>query len=90
MRYLPGQYRAQTGREPKADFPHWNVAHRKLLAAGIPTISNAGGDIDRLSGQRATFHAMPWKWMEGEACIIHLVAILDPMGDYRIEKGEAA
>lgn len=90
MRYLPGQYQAQTGRDPGKDFPQWNPAHRKLLAESIPTISNIGGDIDLISSRRATFHAMPWKWIEGDACIIRLVAILDPKGTYRIEQGVAA
>lgn len=90
MRYLPGQYRDQTGREPRDDFPAWNPAHRKLLAAGIPTLSNVGGDLDRISGCRATFHAMPWKWIEGDACIVRLIAIFDPRGEYRIEPGAAA
>lgn len=90
MRYLPGQYEEQTARDPKTDFPRWNPAHRKLLAAGIPTISNVGGDMALLSNKRATFHAMPWKWVEGDACIIRLVGIVDPQGDYRIEKGVAA
>lgn len=88
MRYLPGEYQAQTGRDPKVAFPHRNPAHRKLLAAGIPTISNVGGDIAEIAGKTATFHAVPWKWIEGDACIIRLMAILDPHGSYRIEKGD--
>ena len=90
MRYLADSYLAETGREPRHDFPALNPAHHKLLAAGVPTISNVGGDVDRLSGQRATFHAMPWKWIEGDACIVRLVAILDPTGSYRIAGGEGA
>ena len=90
MRYLPAKYTSITKRDPKKDFPKWNPAHRKLLDAGIPTISNIGGDIDRISGKKGTFHAMPWKWVEGDACVVHLVAIIDPTGNYRIEKGEPA
>jgi len=87
MPYLPGQYQAATGHEAKADFPRWYPAQKKLLAAGIPTVQNVGGDIGLLRGQRGTFHAMPWKWIEGDACIVRLVAIADPGGNYRIESG---
>ena len=90
MRYLPGDYERETGRDPKVDFPKWHPAHKKLLEAGIPTISNIGGDIDLISGKRGTYHAMPWKWWDGDACVINLVAIIDPSGEYRIEQGHAA
>ena len=39
-----------------------------LLAAGIPTVENAGGHVDALVGTRCTFHAYPWYWHEGDAC----------------------
>ena len=90
MPYLPGQYEAATGRDAKADFPKWYPAQKKLLAAGIPTIQNVGGDVGLLRGKRGTFHAMPWKWIEGEACIVRLVAIVDPKGKYRIASGREA
>lgn len=90
MRYLPGDYQRETGRDPAKDFPKWNPAHKKLLEAGIPTISNIGGDLDLISGKRGTYHAMPWKWVEGDACVVHLVAMIDPTGAYRIESGDAA
>jgi kynurenine formamidase len=90
MRYLPGEYREETGRDPKEDFKKLNPAQKRLLESGIPTISNIGGDIDLVSDRRGTYHAMPWKWIEGDACVIHLLAISDPSGTYRIEKGDAA
>lgn len=90
MRYLPARYEAETGRDPRAEFPKWNPAHRRLLKAGIPTISNVGGQVDELLGRIVTVHAMPWKWSEGDACVINLVGICDPAGTYRIEAGEAA
>jgi kynurenine formamidase len=89
MKYLPEKYRRITGREPKDDFPHWNPAHKCLLSAGIPTVQNVGGDLDSLGSGRAVFHAMPWKWVEGDACVVRLVAILDPSGNYRVESGAA-
>jgi kynurenine formamidase len=84
---LPRQYRARTGRQPVEDFPDWNPAHRALLRAGIPTIENVGAEVDSVSGMRCAFQAYPWHWPEGDACVVRLVAILDPGGEYRLESG---
>jgi kynurenine formamidase len=89
MKRLPGDYQRDTGRDPRADFPEWNVAHRTLLAAGIPTIENVGGDVAALVGTRCTFHAYPWNWMEGDACPIRFVAIADRGGNYKLDAGRA-
>src|SRR5262249_55983185 len=75
MRRLPKEYQAATGRAAKDDFPEWNVAHKMLLAAGIPTVEQVGGDVDELNGKRCTFQAYPWNWYEGDACPIRFVAI---------------
>ncbi len=88
MKRLPAAYEAETGRRPKADHPDWNGAHKVLLGAGIPTIENVGGGLDRVTGKRCTFHAYPWKWRGGDGCVIRLMAILDPGGAYRIEQGQ--
>ena len=80
IKYLLPEYKEATGREAIKDFPEWNAAHRTLLEAGIPTIENVGGDLDALSGKRCTFQGFPWKWHEGDACVIRLVAMLDPKG----------
>lgn len=90
MKRLARDYEAATGRSAANDFPKWNPAHRALLAAGIPTIENVGGDVARLAGQSAVFHAFPWNWLEGDACPVRFVAMLDPSGNYRIEPGKAA
>lgn len=87
MKYLAGDYEAATGRHPKLDHPEWNTAHKALLAAGIPTIENVGGDVDRVLGKRCTFQAMPWNWHEGDACVVRFVAIHDASGQNRIESG---
>jgi kynurenine formamidase len=89
-RYLPDRYAARTGRRAEDDFPDWNPAHRVLLGAGIPTIENVGGDVAVLCGRRATFHAMPWRWPDGDACPVRLVALVDPRGEYRIERATQA
>jgi kynurenine formamidase len=87
IKKIAPEYKAATGRDALKDFPEWNVAHKTLLAAGIPTIENVGGDVDDVNGKRCTFHAYPWRYFEGDACVVRLVAILDPSGDYRIESG---
>ena len=90
MPRLPAEYQKRTGRDPKTDFPDWNPAHRTLLGAGIPTIENVGGDLEEVTGKRCTFHALPWKWTEGDACVIRLVAILDTSSGYCIESGQTS
>jgi kynurenine formamidase len=87
IKYLLPEYKEATGREAIKDFPEWNPAHRTLLEAGIPTIENVGGDLDALTGKRCTFQGFPWKWHEGDACVIRLVALLDPSGKLRLERG---
>ena len=90
IRHLLPEYKQATGREAIEDFPEWNPAHKTLLAAGIPTIENVGGDVAELVGKRCTFHAYPWKWIEGDACVIRLVAIHDGAGRYRLQLGRGA
>ena len=90
IRFLPPEYKKATGRNAIDDFPEWNPAHRTLLQAGIPTIENVGGDVAEVVGTRCTFHAYPWKWTEGDACVIRLVAMRDRRGTCRIEAGRAA
>ncbi len=87
IKYLLPRYKEVTGREANEDFPEWNPAHKAILAKGIPTIENVGGDVDAVTGKRCTFHAYPWRWYEGDACVIRLVAMLDPQGAYRLEPG---
>lgn len=90
MNRVVAKYEAATGLDAAAEHGVWNGAHKALLAAGIPTVENVGGDVDDLLGKSALIHAMPWKWLEGDACPIRLVAICDPEGSYRIESGDAA
>jgi kynurenine formamidase len=90
IKKIAPEYKAATGRDALKDFPEWNVAHKTLLAAGIPTIENVGGDVDDITGKRCTFHAYPWRYFEGDGCVIRLVAILDPSGEYRIESGKGS
>jgi kynurenine formamidase len=87
IKYLIPEYKQATKRDAIKDFPEWNPASLALLGAGIPTVENVGGDLDEVTGKRCTFQGFPWKWHEGDACVIRLVAMLDPSGSYRIESG---
>lgn len=84
IRRLPKYYEDETGKDPRKEFPDFAPAHKTLLKAGIPTIENVGGSLEAITGKRATFHAMPWRWIEGDACVVRLVAIQDPNQSYRI------
>lgn len=81
------EYKRETGRDVLEDFPEWEPCHRAVLSAGICGIENVGGEIDLVTGKRCTFIAMPLRWTNGDGCMIRLVAIVDPTGDYRIEAG---
>jgi kynurenine formamidase len=87
MRRLAGEYQKATGKDPKKEHGEWNVAHKVLLGAGIPTIEQVGGDVDLLLGKRATFVATPWKFQYGDACPVRFVALTDPSGNLRIDSG---
>ncbi|MEJ2156101.1 MAG: cyclase family protein [Desulfobacteraceae bacterium] len=87
MNRLAGDYQKATGLDPRKEHPEWNVAHKTLLGAGIPTIEQVGGDVDLLAGKRATFVAMPWKFRNGDACQIRFVGMIDPTGQCRIDAG---
>ncbi|PWQ94000.1 cyclase [Leucothrix arctica] len=81
------EYKAETGRDVIEDFPDWEPCHNAILSAGICGFENVGGDIDKVTGKRVTFAAFPWRWKKGDGCIVRLVAMVDPSGDYRIETG---
>ena len=88
MNRLTQKYIDETGKDPKQEHPVWNGAHKVLLAAGIPTIEQVGGDVNDVLGKGALIHALPhWKFDGGDACPVRLVAINDPGGKNRIEPG---
>ena len=87
MKRLAGEYLAATGLDPTKEHGKWNVAHKTLLAAGIPTVEQVGGDVDLLKGKRATIAATPWKFEHGDACPVRMIAMVDPSGDCRIASG---
>ena len=67
MKRLPATYKAATGKDAAEEHPIWNIALKTLSSAGIPVVVQAGGDLDDLSGKRATFAATPWKLERGDA-----------------------
>jgi len=87
MKRLAGEYQKATGKDPKVEHGEWNIAHKTLLSAGIPTIEQVGGDVDILKGRRATFAATPWKFKHGDACPIRFIGMIDPAGKCRIDSG---
>jgi kynurenine formamidase len=87
MKRLAGEYKEATGIDPKEKHGKWNIAHKTLAKIGIPVVVQVGGDIDDISGKRATFAAQPWKIEKGDACQIRFVAITDPSGEVRIPAG---
>jgi kynurenine formamidase len=46
MKRLTSEYAKATGLDWKVEHPEWNVAHKILLGAGIPTVEQVGGDVD--------------------------------------------
>ena len=85
--YLNDEYRQLTGRDIKDDFRHWEPAHKIMMGAGIPGIENVGGDLDLITGKRCTFMAFPWRWAQGDGCVVRLIAITNPNQAFRIERG---
>lgn len=83
------EYEQLTGRKVIEDFPYWEPCHNAILSNGILGFENVGGDIDKVTGKRVTFATFPWRWKKGDGCIVRLVAITDPTGEYRIETGTA-
>jgi len=86
IKYLLRNIRKRRAARRSRISPIWNPAHKTLLAAGIPTIENVGAS--RLCfGQSAAHSRVPLEMAQGDACVIRLVAIFDPSGNYRFESG---
>ena len=75
--WLYDEYTKETGRDPDEEYPVYEPCHTLLLSNGITSIENAGGDIDAVTGMRCTIAAFPWRFMEGDGCMVRLVAIVD-------------
>lgn len=82
--HLFDEYKEATGRDVMKDFPHWEPAHKIMMGAGIPGIENVGGELDLVTGRRCTFMCFPWRWHEGEGCVVRVIAVVDPEQKFRI------
>ncbi len=71
------EYKQETGRDVKEDFPLWEPCHRALLGNGIMGWENVGGDIEQVVGMRVTIAGFPIRWVKGDGSIVRLVAIVD-------------
>ncbi|HSF83225.1 MAG TPA: cyclase family protein [Anaerolineales bacterium] len=78
------EYEHETGKKVTEEFALWEPCHRQLLGNGIAGFENVGGDIDKVTGKRVTIAAFPWRWVKGDGCIVRMVAIVDPTGDFRL------
>ncbi len=87
--HLIEEYKELYGRDPLEDFPLWEDAHKNLMVKGnIPGIENVGGEIDKVTGKRCFFMALPWRWEGGDGSVVRIIAIVDPEQEFRFEKGE--
>ena len=59
-----------------------------MVKGGIPGIENIGGDLDKVTGKRCFFMALPWRWPGGDGCIVRVLAIVDPEQKFRFETGK--
>jgi len=87
IKELPRRYSAKTGRQPCDDFPTGTRPTARCSRRESRLSRTVGGDVDAVSGERCAFQCYPWRWPEGDACVIRLAAILDPTGGYRLEAG---
>ncbi len=71
------EYKQETGRDVKEDFPLWEPCHRALLGNGIMGWENVGGDIEQVVGMRVTIAGFPIRWVKGDGSIVRLVAIVN-------------
>ena len=88
IKYIIPEYKEVTGREAIKDFPEWNAAHVALLAPTSRPSKTSAATSTTLPASACTFQGFPWKWHEGDACVIRLVALLDPNGNVRLEPGK--
>lgn len=45
------------------------------------------GQIYEVTGQCVTLATFRGRWVGGDGCVVRLVAIVDPTGEYRIKSG---
>ena len=55
----------------------YQLMHLDLFKLGIIHVECVGGDIDLLLNQRVTIGCFPWRFVDGEACICRMVAMVE-------------
>ena len=88
MPWLETAYVQATGKSAAEKYPDYEPCHRIYMQSGVCTVENAGGDVDEVTGKRCFFMAFPWRWRGGDGCIVRVLAITDPDGDFRFESGK--
>jgi hypothetical protein len=61
----------------------YQLMHIEMFNKGLIHAECVGGDIDLLLNQRATIGCFPWRFVDGEASIARIVAMVE---DKRYEK----
>jgi arylformamidase len=55
----------------------YQLMHLDLFKLGIIHVECVGGDLDLLLNQRVTIGCFPWRFVDGEACICRMVAMVE-------------
>ena len=66
----------------------FEIAHQQMKVYACSLNGLTGGEIDRVTGKRCFFIALPWRWQGGEGCGVRVLALCDPGQDFRFESGE--
>jgi kynurenine formamidase len=72
------EFEGKIGKPLERIFPRSKVhpMHGLLFPHDLIHAENVGGDLDKLSNERAMIGAFPWRFVGGEACICRIVAFL--------------
>ena len=87
--HLIEEYKAETGRDPKEDFPELGAGAQDPHGQGRhPRHRERRRRPRRGHRQALHLHGLPWRWPGGDGCIVRVLAIIDPDQTFRFETGE--
>jgi kynurenine formamidase len=73
---LNADYKKEKGKDIPKEFSWlYEGCLVSLLKAGVTVINGAGGDIDKVTGQRCTLAAWPFRMEDTDAAMVRLVSI---------------